>query len=266
MACNADDTVIGCVLLVTCFFVYNQSMEKQTITVYTDGSSLGNPGPGGWGAVIFFGAKKVREIGGSDAETTNNKMELTAAIEAFRTIENEHGDVEVYTDSQYVKNGITGWVFGWKNRGWVTVSKEPVANKELWERLVDVEAKRKKIGAVLWHHVAGHVGHPGNERADTIATSFAKNEPPELFDGPAGVYTIDMTVQVDPKERADRSEKKKHSRAKAYSYLALVNGKVSRYATWGECEMAVKGKSAKYKKAISVDDEKNILKEWGVKG
>ena len=244
---------------------YNRNMKKETIVAYTDGSSLGNPGPGGWGAVVFFGSTHVRELGARSEETTNNKMELTAAIEALRAIKDEVGDVEVHTDSQYVKNGITGWVFGWKNRGWVTTSKEPVANKELWERLVDVETKRKKFGSVTWHYVAGHVGHPGNERADTIATSFAKNEPPELFDGSASKYTIDMTITFDPKQQADRSAKKKHAKTKAFSYLSLVDGKAMRHATWGECEARVKGKSAKYKKSISADDEQNILKEWGTR-
>jgi ribonuclease HI len=147
----------------------------------------------------------------------------------------------------------------------MTTSKEPVANKELWEMLVAAEAKRKKFGAVTWHYVVGHVGHPGNERADTIATSFAKNEPTELFEGHASKYPVDMTAISTPKQQADRSSKKKHSKTKAYSYLALIDHKATRYSTWGECEAAVKGKSAKYKKSISADDEKNILKAWGAK-
>jgi ribonuclease HI len=240
------------------------SMKKQTIVAYTDGSSLGNPGKGGWGAVIVFGDRRVKEIGGNDADTTNNRMELMATIEALRAMGDSEGTVEIHTDSQYVKNGITGWVFGWQKKNWMTANKQPVLNRELWEELVEIEAYRKKIGDVSWHYVAGHTGHGGNERADDIAVLFAKKESVDLYEGPREAYPVDLSQTGTEKNVADRSAQKKRSRAKAYSYLSLIDGVMQKHATWAECEARVKCKNAKFKKAISAEDEKHILKKWGV--
>ena len=232
-------------------------MEKNKIIVYTDGSSLGNPGPGGWGAVIVFGKEKVKEIGGGDKKTTNNRMELSAAIGALCAANSEQGDVELYTDSQYVKNGITKWVLGWQQKGWLTAAKDPVLNRDLWEKLIEEETRRKQFGEVVWNYVAGHTGHPGNERADTIAVSFAEGKPTKLYEGAVDTYKTKVLAKVV-------GEKKPRSKAKAYSYLSLVDGKVQRHETWGQCESRVKGKKAKFRKAVSMKDEKDILDEWGV--
>jgi len=240
-------------------------MEKNKIVVYTDGSSLGNPGPGGWGAVIVFFREKIVELGGGDKKTTNNRMELTAAIEALKDIDNVPGDVLMNTDSQYVKNGITKWVQGWQKKGWLTSAKEPVLNRDLWEELVEEENNRKHFGEVSWEYVAGHIGHSGNERADTIATSFAGGKELELYNGKFDTYKIDLSVKHDEEKSNQRTLKKTHSKAKAYSYLSLVDGTPERHNTWGECETRVKGKrNVKFRKTVSLEDETAVLKEWGV--
>lgn len=137
--------------------------DAETITIYTDGACSGNPGPGGWGALLRFGAHE-KEINGGDGDTTNNRMELTAAIEALNTLKRPCS-VDIHTDSQYVKGGITGWIEGWKRNGWKTAAKKPVKNIELWQAL---EEARKRHD-VRWHWVKGHAGHPDNERADELA-------------------------------------------------------------------------------------------------
>ena len=240
-------------------------MEKNKIVVYTDGSSLGNPGPGGWGAVIVFCEDRVVELGGGNKKTTNNRMELAAAIEALKKIDNVSGDVLINTDSQYVKNGITKWVLGWQQREWVTAAKEPVLNRDLWEELIGEEKRRKQFGEVSWKHVIGHIGHAGNERADAIATSFAGGKEDVLYNGKLDTYKIDLSVKHDEKMSEERALKKAHSKAKAYSYLSLVEGTVQRHKTWAECETRVKGKrNVKFRKAVSLENENEILKEWGV--
>lgn len=149
--------------------------------IYTDGSSRGNPGPGGWGAIII--TKQVQEIGGYEAATTNNRMELTAVIEAVKRAEKE--PIEIYSDSEYVIKGITEWIHGWIKRGWKNAQKKPVLNQDLWEKLYDLTEGRD----ITWKYVRGHAGSPGNERCDVIATSFADREPTELYTGTVDNYT-----------------------------------------------------------------------------
>ncbi len=136
---------------------------SETVTIHTDGACSGNPGPGGWGAVLEYGGH-VKELKGGEAVTTNNQMELTAAIEALNALKRPC-TIEIYTDSQYVKNGIQGWLFAWKKNGWKTAAKKPVKNVDLWQAL-DAAAQRHKI---TWHWVKGHAGHDLNERADRLA-------------------------------------------------------------------------------------------------
>lgn len=139
-----------------------------TYYAYTDGACSGNPGPGGWGALLQAkdGATvvKERELKGGEAQTTNNRMELLAAINALETL-GRGTAITVVTDSQYVKNGVTGWIHGWKRNGWKTAAKKPVKNAELWQRL-DAAAQRHDV---TWEWVKGHAGHPENERADELA-------------------------------------------------------------------------------------------------
>ena len=138
-------------------------MNEQKVEIYTDGACKGNPGPGGWGAVLRFGPHE-KEIFGGEANTTNNRMELLAVIEALRLLKRPC-TIAVHTDSQYVQKGISEWLKGWKARGWRTASKEPVKNADLWQTLDSLTQPHR----ISWHWVKGHAGHPENERADRLA-------------------------------------------------------------------------------------------------
>ena len=138
-------------------------MIQQKVTIFTDGGCRGNPGPGGWGAVLQFGDQE-KEIYGYDPETTNNRMELMAAISALELLKRPC-EIDLTTDSQYVRQGILEWMDGWKKRNWKNAAKKPVKNKDLWLRL-DEAVQRHTIE---WHWIKGHSGHEGNERADDLA-------------------------------------------------------------------------------------------------
>jgi len=142
------------------------------IEIYTDGSSLGNPGPGGWGVVVVFENKIVKEISGGEKDTTNNKMELTGAIEALRYLINSKDDKSaIYTDSSYVLGGVTSWINNWEKNGWKTANKKPVLNKELWLELISLS---RKLGEkISWKKIKGHSGHIYNDKADELATQKA---------------------------------------------------------------------------------------------
>jgi len=158
------------------------------ITIFTDGSARGNPGPGGWGVII---AKEfdVREIGGFDPYTTNNKMELMAAIEALKSL--EFGvKVTLYSDSEYVVKGMTEWIADWQKRGWKTAAKKPVENQDLWRDLLSASQGKN----IEWRYVAGHSGNEANERCDEIATKFADGLSVDLYNGPLGEYKISLKV------------------------------------------------------------------------
>jgi ribonuclease HI len=152
-------------------------MPKDKITIYTDGAAKGNPGQAGWGAVFIVG-KKVFEIGGFSPHATNNIMELTAPIEAFKYIQKNKltGEVEVVSDSKYVILGITEWIPNWMQNNWRNANKKPVLNRELWEELYKLAQELRP----KWTYVKGHNDHEHNDRADLIATSFAEGAPIEL--------------------------------------------------------------------------------------
>ncbi|WP_303289540.1 ribonuclease HI [Marinobacter sp. SS5-14b] len=133
------------------------------VVMYTDGACKGNPGPGGWGVVLRYGGAE-KTLHGGEKQTTNNRMELMAAIQGLRTL-NRECQVELYTDSQYVRKGITEWMAGWKRNGWKTSARKPVKNADLWQEL-DTETARHQVN---WHWVKGHAGDPGNELADELA-------------------------------------------------------------------------------------------------
>ncbi|MFA0810109.1 ribonuclease HI [Microbulbifer epialgicus] len=135
----------------------------KQITIYTDGACRGNPGPGGWGALLVFGDLE-KELFGGESHTTNNRMELMAAIQALKALK-QPCQVDLHTDSQYLRQGITGWINNWKKNGWKTASKKPVKNADLWRQLDESVTRHQ----VEWHWVKGHAGHPGNERADQLA-------------------------------------------------------------------------------------------------
>jgi len=146
--------------------VKRESVKK--VQLITDGACLGNPGPGGWAAILRYG-DKTKEIFGCEPHTTNNRMELKAAIEGLRTLR-EECDVEIVTDSEYMKNGITSWIAGWKKRNWMTAAKKPVVNRDLWEEL-DFQNKRHRT---QWSWTKGHASHDDNNRADELASLAAR--------------------------------------------------------------------------------------------
>ena len=162
------------------------------ITIYTDGASRGNPGPGGWGAIISYqkivDSKQqewVTEIGGAENHTTNNRMELTGAIKALEFVSQLSTDhYLLFTDSEYVTKGMTEWIKRWQKKGWKNAGRKPVLNQDLWQKLLQLTEGRE----VKWKYVAGHTGIPLNERADEIATSFADNVAPALYHGPRDKY------------------------------------------------------------------------------
>ena len=251
----------------------------MSITIFTDGSSRGNPGPGGWGAIICTNDRVV-ELGGGDEHTTNNRMELMAAINALAHVdENDLGSkpktegvegrestdksaavhVVVKSDSKYLIRGITEWIPGWQKNGWKTAAKKDVENKDLWQALSFVASGL----SLKWEYIEGHAGHPGNERCDEIATAFADKADPRLYKGPRRLYMIDLNAR--PRALGKTASGRKYSSAKAYSYLSLVDGVLQTHDTWEECEARVKGvKGAKFKKSISPEDEKEIIKKWGM--
>jgi ribonuclease HI len=232
------------------------------ITIFSDGSSRGNPGPGGWSAVIVDNEKLiVKEIGGRVENTTNNRMELTGAIEAFKFLLNVNckSQTVVYSDSSYVVKGISSWINGWKANDWRTKDKKDVLNKDLWQKLDEVS-----VGFdVSWKLVSGHVGVVGNERCDEIATAYAVGETPNLFEGALTEYKIPiLDLNADNGKVEEKKNKSKNS-GKAYSYVSLVNGEVKIHKTWPECEARVKGKSGvRFKKSLSKIDEEKIVEEF----
>jgi ribonuclease HI len=234
--------------------------------VFADGAAKGNPGPGGWGAILVTMAGEVTELGGGERHTTNNRMELTAVTEALRRLRPAANGVHVYTDSTYVIRGIREWIHGWRRRGWRTAEGKPVLNRDLWEALAAADAAHRAAGPVVWHYVRGHTGVPGNERVDEIADGWATGHPPRLYHGPLVRYRVAVLDLPDdtrlPVRRAGTAGGRK---APAYSYLSLVDGRVERHRTWAECERRVKGRSgARFKKATSAADEAAILRSWGV--
>ena len=142
----------------------------KKVQLITDGACLGNPGPGGWAAILRYGADR-REIFGCEPHTTNNRMELRAAIEGLRVLR-EKCEVDVVTDSEYLKNGITSWIAGWKKRDWITAAKKPVLNRDLWEALDDQVTKHQ----VTWIWTKGHASHQDNNRADELASRAAREQ------------------------------------------------------------------------------------------
>jgi ribonuclease HI len=236
------------------------------IIVFTDGAAKGNPGPGGWGAIVVTD-QDVTELGGGSPHTTNNRMELGGAIAALLHVANQPGPVAIYTDSTYLIQGITQWVWGWRKRGWKTSQGGDVLNRELWEQLSSLIGARAR-GDVNWHWVRGHVGTPGNERADQISVAFATQEPADLYGGPLEGYALPILQLPDdtnlPKRSAGSGTAAKTKTA-AYSYLSVIGGVPMRHVTWAECEGRVKGQSgARFKKATSADDESKILRGWGI--
>lgn len=212
--------------------------NEGSAIAYTDGSCIGNPGPGGWGVHLEYPDGGVLELGGGELETTNNRMELRAAIEALRVTVG-YPSVRILTDSSYLRSGVTKWLPAWKAGGWQTARKKAVENQALWQELDALADER-----VIWEWTRAHVGTPGNERADRIAYWFA-----------TGVARL----------RPSAARSYGSAPRAGTHYLSLVDGIPARHATWAECERRVHGvRGARFRKARSPDEEREILESWGL--
>lgn len=235
-------------------------MSEESITIFTDGASKGNPGPGGWGSVVSFN-DEVFELGGARKRTTNNEMELVALLKSLQYLDGYVSKVHVYVDSKYVLNGVTQWLSKWKKQDWHTTGKKPVSHKDLWQEL---DVVLEKYAPTL-SYIPGHAGIHGNERADGIAQSFAEGKTPHLYSGPLKDYPVDL--EDLSRQHAGARDKKKRSRAKAHSYVSVVDGVVRTHQTWADCEKRVKGaKGARFKKALSREEETLLIDEYTKKG
>lgn len=257
----------------------------ETVTIYTDGSSRGNPGPGGFAAICIYpdskGMYHVTELGGREANTTNNRMELQGLIVALENMKDYYqkgSEIEfsLFIDSSYVLKGAKEWLKGWKNKNWMTSTKEEVKNSDLWRKVDELLEEHKENGiSFKWNLIKGHAGIPGNERCDIIATTFADNEKPDLYKGTLLNYSIPTILETrkgavtsKTKEKSEdgksksKSSKSKSSKA-AYSYVSYVNGEINTDKTWDLCEARVKGKSgAKYKKVFDAEEELDVITEF----
>jgi ribonuclease HI len=262
------------------------SSVPDPIIIFTDGACTGNPGPGGWAAIISSPQDEIRELGGGERATTNNRMEMLAALSALAEIKTvEPVEIIVYTDSTYLIKGITQWIWGWRSRGWKNAEGKDVANRDLWEALAQ-HITRLKPATVSWKYVRGHAGIPGNERCDEIAVCFANGRDVDLYRGSGREYTVDLkSLPVQEELPAQKSSsagggsggssggksagrssgKSGGSSGGSASYLSYHGGVVRRHKTWSACEQRVKGQSnAKFKKAKSAQEEREILRGWGV--
>ena len=209
----------------------------------------------------------VTELGGGVKNTTNNRMELTAAVKAFQEIgriisQNPASvPIEIYTDSAYVINGITKWINGWRKNGWKTKTKDDVLNKDLWLVLYDAT----KSLEIKWQQVGGHVGIVGNEKCDEIATAYADGESIKLFRGLLSDYSIKNILDTshDKSLMATKKNASVRSSAQAYSYVSKVDGVIQVHKIWAECEARVKGKrGVRFKKALDRGEESQIIEDF----
>ena len=215
----------------------------NSVDIITDGACSGNPGRGGWAAIVIDGSRHT-EYSGADAHTTNNRMELQAAITGLQQAPAQR-TLRVITDSQYLINGITKWVKGWQKNGWKTREGQPVENRDLWELLIAVNGAH-----VSWQHVKGHAGHPLNERANTLAQQQAGSGtgtplPAQTTPSPAPTHTNQSTFPC---------------------YLSLIGSNLQRHATWESCQRTVHGVSgAKFKKVANQQQLEAQLRVWKVR-
>lgn len=244
--------------------IYGILYVMKTLTIYTDGASRGNPGPGGWGALLMTDTKVV-ELAGAQNPATNNQMELEAVIKGLDYAVSHFSGytVELHADSTYVLKGIESWLDGWVRKGWITMAKKPVENKAQWQKLLRL---RDELGRKLnLNKVEGHSGHIYNDRCDELAVKSALGEKIKLFKGSLKDYKI-FLEENPPKSEVKKSSSGSKKTGPAYSYVSLVGGKVYADKTWAECEARVKGtKGAKYKKVFSKAEETSLVQDYTLK-
>ena len=203
----------------------------------------------------------VRELGGGAKNTTNNRMELTAVIKSLEFVSKLEAKslkpIAIHTDSSYVLKGATEWIENWQENKWKTKSRQNVENQNLWKNFLRINKKIK----IKWHLIPGHSGISANERCDEIATAFADGKRPKLYSGFLKNYGIDVSLAVTNLEA--KNNKSKARKGKAYSYVSMVDGVIKTHDSWTLCEKRVKKVSgAKFKKALSPEDERNIINLW----
>ncbi len=235
----------------------------KPLSVFTDGACSGNPGPGGWGAILVSSDGHVRELGGAESRTTNNRMEMSAVIASLQALKDRPEGVAVYTDSTYVISGVTSWIKSWKRKGWKTADGKPVMNQDLWEALDALVSAR--AAGMEWHYVRGHMGSPGNERCDAIAVAYSKGLHITLYRGTLLGYTVPVMDVPDDTSLPTRSASSgsKSKRAGGF-YLSLLDGRLERHAIWADCQARVHGKSrARFKKVFSQSEADDVRRSWG---
>lgn len=226
-------------------------VEAQEWWIVTDGACAGNPGPGGYGLILRSPLGTVQELGGAEAHTTNNRMELLALIDGLERVDPEiadHGRIHFVTDSSYVLNGTLKFLPAWRKRGFTTVEGKPVANREMWERMAQILDRLRGRGIVIRSTlVPGHAAIEINERADVIAVAFRDGRSIPLYSGAATDYPVSFSLKPF-----------------GALYLSFVDGKLTRHSTWDSCQKATHGqKGAKFKKVASKKEELETLRSWG---
>ncbi len=239
-----------------------RKMQDFTGTlVFGDGAASGNPGPAGWGSIVYADGE-VREFCGSAESATNNQMEIWAIIQGLKKA--RKNPISVYSDSTYVLQGITQWIWGWKKRNWVTAEGNAVANRDLWEEL-DTLVSRLGRKNIQWHYVRGHAGVPGNERCDEMAQAKAKGKSVQLYSGSLLHYSVALMDLPEDTSLPERKEQTKPKEKEKVWYLSEIGGEVWRHDTWVSCENRVKGRSgARFKKVKSNDEEAKVLASWNL--
>jgi len=247
---------------------------KNKNFVYTDGACSGNPGPGGWAIAAYFQASgQVIEKGAADPATTNNRMELLAAIEALSLAlaKDPDADLVIFSDSKLVIEGARSWIHGWKKKNWIKSDGKPVMNQDLWQRLYPLLLSYGR--KLQWHYVAGHSEICGNDRVDEIAVAYSKLSHIDLYHGSLAAYPHEKAFEQSElrtlTQEADPSEKKSKTRSapatKDSIYLSYVDRELLRHKSWAECEARVKGRSgAKFKRVQNSSEEAQVLASWGL--
>ena len=240
--------------------------KSLRLMAYTDGACKGNPGPGGWGAVLCWDRKSVVEMGGSCASTTNNQMELTAIAEVLAVaVARQPAEVEIFTDSRYAIDGATKWLSGWIRSGWVTSSGSQVLNQFQWQRISEFMANLKaQRAAVKWNHIPAHSGYAGNEQADSIASRMATGTNVELYDGSLADYPRNL-FDFAAGQKSTATRPRSSSKGSAVYYLSFVDGVLRKHQTWDSCKGSVLGKKgALYKKVRGDGEALEIIAKWGL--
>ncbi len=226
-------------------------MQKTSArnVIFTDGSSLGNPGPGGYGAILLLCEGICTEFGGSEVRTTSNAMELQGAVVALQNIRQKDQHTLLLSDSSYLIQNAQTSLKRWASNGWVTLEGKPIANQDKWQALFEV---LKGFSRIEFQHVSGHVGVLGNERCDLIARGYAEGKKPKLYSGPIDGHPDAKSIDA-------------WFETFAPYYLSYLEGKLQKHTTWADCEARVKAKKgAKFKKVKTKSEEVDTLKNWGV--